>query len=96
MTNSREELEGELNDLDIPIIMADAAIMILGDALDIDPLTVLTALMSEPRDLADLRTAHGENDVNLMVDMIEEGIESSTQLTHLARAIQLHRALEDL
>lgn len=96
MTNKMNDLEDELNDLDIPIVMLDAALMVMGDAFDIDPLDIIDAMIGgEGTPIDDLRTAHGANDVNLMIDILSEGLESSTQLPHIRRAIELHALLAE-
>jgi hypothetical protein len=78
MTNERDDLEDELLNLDIPIVMLDAGVMILCDLFDIGPLTVID---------------HGEKEVGAIMELIWEGLESSTQIPHLRRAIELHLIL---
>jgi hypothetical protein len=94
MTNERDDLEDELLNLDIPIVMLDAGVMILCDLFDIGPLTVIDALVDDNDDLiASLKRDHGEKEVGAIMELIWEGLESSTQIPHLRRAIELHLIL---
>ena len=97
LNDARDAIEEELADLDIPVVMLDAAVMMLCDHLDMDPFTMIDAY--EKRDevkIADLKTAHGAKDVDLVFDMLGEGLESSTQIPHIRRAIELNIAYASL
>lgn len=101
----RDAIEDEIIDLDVPMIGTDAVLMMLGDALGIPPLALIDAedLSTHPDPkirsssaLDDLRTAHGEQGVNLMRDALYEGIDSSTEVPAVRRSIELHLLLNAL
>lgn len=88
MTNY-EALEAELDTLDVPMVGVDIILIVLGDALDIDPLTLIDSYLDSAA-MANLRDEHGSTAINSMVDLLGEGLESSTQLPDIRRAIELN------
>jgi len=99
--DTREALETELDDLDIPMVPVDAILEVCGDAFDIDPKVLIQSVSTDTHTHPEtphtdaLRAAHGAREVNLMIDLLMEGIESSTQMPHIARSIDINRALRD-
>lgn len=94
-----ESLEIELDDLPMMAIDLPNSMMILGDAFDIDPLLVVKAMMTFTDDdpiVKDLMEEYGSREVRVMIDLIEEGLDSSTLLPYLHRAIEIIQGLNEL
>ena len=93
MTNSpinpEEVLLEEYDDLDVPFLDIAVILITVGDCLDIDPIQFMRCLDNDT--LNDLRQSHGRKEIDLMEDLVAEAIESSTQLPHITRALEIHR-----
>src|SRR5688500_7808489 len=91
IADAQDAWDEEYDRLDLPHLSIDIILITLGDAMDIDPLALLDAYASRnPSTMADMRTAHGANDVNAMTDLIDEGIDSSLQIDHIRRGIEMN------
>lgn len=89
-----EAMQNELDDLPGMAIDLPNALIVVGDALDIDPKEIVRALINtKGTPLDDLRTAHGARDINLMLDLIMEAVDSSTYFPPLLRALELIEAI---
>lgn len=101
MINHRDELENELDDMPMMSVDLPNALLLMGDAFDIDPILIIQALMGDevmpdPPAMPELKEEYGAREVQLMVDMIFEGVDSSTYLPHILRSLQIISKLNDL
>ena len=98
MTNTndrdREALEARLDALPMMSVDLPGALILMGDAFDIDPIDLLDILIADDSDsLAEMREMSGAKEINLMIDMIYEGVDSSTYLPAILDAISTMNAL---
>lgn len=100
MTNTndrRSELEGMLDSLPMITLDLPAALMVVGDAFDIDPLDLLDILIANDTDsLDEIKEMSGAKEINLMIDLIYEAIDSSTYLPSIRDAISIMGEMEGL
>jgi hypothetical protein len=94
--DARNMLEEELSDLDLPMIDIAVILLVVGNHLDIDPEKFISAYLAGGIELSDMKTAHGEKDIALMALLLDEALESSTQLPHILRALEIYKGLESL
>jgi hypothetical protein len=97
----RNTLEGEMDDMPMMALDLTGALLLVGDALDIDPLHIVQGIMrhdleSDDPMLNDLREAHGTTGVNLMIDLIFEAVDSSTYLPFILRSLEISETLNAL
>lgn len=97
MTNQRDTLEGELFDLPMMAVDLSNAMIIVGDAFDIDPITLIDAYFNQPRsEWARFAGANGERECRVMLDLIDDALDSSTMIPDLTRALEIIAQLRDL
>jgi hypothetical protein len=89
MPRTEDEINNEMNDLDIPIIPITDVILIACDALDLDPLEFL--------DRYDAGDKIGDfEDASMIKFMIDQALESSFQIAHIRRALELEAEIASL
>lgn len=101
MTNNRESLESRLDDLPMMSVDLPNALILLGDAFDIDPAQLVRILMGDevhpdPPALADFKEAHGAREVEVMIDLIFEAVDSSRYLPFILQALEIAELLAEL
>jgi len=85
------ELEDEQAELDIPILMIDAALMIFADYADIDLLPFMRRYAEE----FGKGIAIGSPEC-ILVDFLENALESSTQIPHIIRSLEIEQEISEL
>lgn len=94
--DAQDMLQEEYDDLECPMVPIDIILTIVGDALDIDPLKFIqaheariTAYPDDSPEWGDLITAHGENTVRVMDDLLGEAVDSSSEMPAIIRALEV-------
>ncbi len=89
----RTQLEDEIADLDLPAVNIAVILLTLGDAFDIDPWAITYAWGKAPNAPYTIEITR---EARAMLDMIDEAIESSTQIPHINAAMDLYRSLDEI
>lgn len=84
MTDAQDR---ELEELDLPVLDIAVILTTLGDALDIDPWNI-TYTWGKPAG-APYTADRTDKGVCAMLDLLDEAIESSTQIPHINRALDI-------
>lgn len=87
MTRTPDEIESEIADLDIPILMITDALILTADHLDTDLLAFLDRFEQG-------KIPSWRSDDRLLADLLEHALESSTQIAHIIRALELEGELD--
>lgn len=91
MPRTEDEIQAEANELDVPILMVTDALQLVADHLDIDLLPWLL------KNQESTTGYHAENaDEKLLGDILDYALESSLQMPHIIRAIELDNELGEL
>ena len=97
--DARARLEDELDDLDIPILDVVAALEVLGDEFEIDAKVLIQSMFTdlstypETPHMDRLRETHGAQGCRVMISILDTALESTTQIPHIVRGIEVNRAL---
>lgn len=83
---TEERLEREHGMLDIPILTVDAAILVVADALEIDPVPVIDKIMNN-ESLDD----HEE----MIAALIDNALEHGSQFADIRRALEIAKEISD-
>lgn len=84
---TRDKIESEMDDLDIPFIPVTSAMILVADHFEIDPLPVLRRMRAGASPLSD--------EESLLQDIISEGLESTFQIDHILAYLDLQAELEN-
>lgn len=88
MPRTRDSITREIDELDIPFLPVTAAIQLVADYLEIDPIPALRRMRDGFRPIS--------NDERVLTDLMEEAMESSFQIDHVLRNIDLEHELSQL
>lgn len=76
------------------------ALIIIGDSFDIDPLDLVDGMVEEAKGdrewIPRMKRESGAREVQVMIDLVDEAIDSSNDLLHLASALSIIAELNDL
>jgi hypothetical protein len=89
MARTEDQIDAELNDLDVPILDLIGAILLVGDKLEVDVLKVV-------RDYDGGIYPHKTSNEQLILDLVDEALESSFQVASIIRALELEQERSEL